>query len=371
MRQALFPLVLLTALTAACRPGIPEEEAKAAVQAAFHQANPAGRTGIEVLGKAVWLKAPYFQDACLEQKDLAFNDDPARRPRGAKDIKRISPTYTNQRFITASTEKGWCIYLGDDPSLSFDEARWITDRWQMVVSYHMKNPTPWFECLDSAITSRLVEVTVSDGAPVLEADMALSSGECPHPLPGGEERQAGHRPTAAAPKAPTRARVVQLMKAFDDALYDGEYEQALAMVSCYNLFEDKKYGTCSVAELISAGPLPRGMPRSSDGPPWLENVILSVDDIGAISKDRSDPSMYHVAMKSKRGGGKRSLAVQWVAGGWKLVGVVGRQAEALTTMRFVYDLDRKEKRDIFERRMQGEPIDEFGDPLDPYAEPEE
>ena len=43
-----------------------------------------------------------------------------------------------------------------------------------------------------------------------------------------------------------------------------------------------------------------------------------------------------------------------------MVGVVGAKSECLTGIRYVYDLHRKEKRDIFERRLSGEQIDEKG-----------
>ena len=62
------------------------------------------------------------------------------------------------------------------------------------------------------------------------------------------------------------------------------------------------------------------------------------------------------------------MAVQWVDGRFKLVAVVSLRGEGLTTPRFVYDLDRKDRRDIFERRYKGEKIDEKGNSTDPNAE---
>lgn len=373
MPRIAFPSsFLLVALGAGwgCGPSIPEEAAREAVKSAFADANPPGRTGLELGGRAVWLRTDAFEDACLEQKDLAFNDNVADRPARYKDRKRISPTYQNQRYITAATDTGWCVYLGSDPTLSIDEANWARDHWILTVSYGMEEPTPWFECLARHVTHRTVNVRSEEDESVVEGDLALTEGDCPHPLPGGEERTPRARPTADAPRAPSRSTVLALFRAFDEALYQKEWEKALDMVSCYNLYEERKYGSCSVAELISVGPLTRGSPRPEDGPPWLENVVFSVEDFGAIRRDRRDGSLYHVRLDSERGG-SRTVAVQWVDGRWKLVGVVGRKAEALTFMRFVYDLDRREKRDIFERRMEGEPIDEKGHPLDPYADLEE
>ena len=63
--------------------------------------------------------------------------------------------------------------------------------------------------------------------------------------------------------------------------------------------------------------------------------------------------------------------MQWADGGWHLVGFVGRKAEGLTIARFFYDLHRKDKREVFERRLGGEQIDENGHPLDPFAAPAE
>src|SRR4029453_4699396 len=77
----MLPLVLLVA----CGPTFgTKEEAKGAVEGAFAQANPAGRTGMELGGKAVWLSAFGFDEKCLEEKDLAFNDNPNKRYESAQ-----------------------------------------------------------------------------------------------------------------------------------------------------------------------------------------------------------------------------------------------------------------------------------------------
>jgi hypothetical protein len=41
---------------------------------------------------------------------------------------------------------------------------------------------------------------------------------------------------------------------------------------------------------------------------------------------------------------------------------VQRRSEGLTSVEYVLDLDRKDKRDIFERRTKGEDIDLRGNP---------
>ncbi len=359
-------LLLLTTLTGC--PTVPEEDARAAIQQAFEAANPPGRVGVEVKGKSVWLTAPMFQEDCLHDNDLAFSDDAKKRPRGSKGL-RISPTYKNQRYITGFTDEGWCIYLGSDPRIDIREGTWEGDRWDYFVIMSLADTSPWAQCLDYPVLNRQISVVrAEDGSAKVEGDLAIVDGACPQPLPGGEERRAGVRPSTKPSSAPSLDQVKNLLRDFDQALYDRDFEAALGMVSCYNVFEEQRYGTCSVAELINVAPLPRaGIARPEDGPPWSMNVFDSLDALKRVFADRDDPSLYHVEITPRKGD-ERTLAVQWVAGSWKLVGVVGLQGEDLTMMQIVYDLDRKEKREIFERRMQGEPIDAKGNPYDPYAE---
>ena len=69
-RTSMSPLaaVSLGMLVSGCPDvtGEQAEVAKAAVEQGFAAANPAGRTGVEVLGKTVWLEAPMFDKSCLE-----------------------------------------------------------------------------------------------------------------------------------------------------------------------------------------------------------------------------------------------------------------------------------------------------------------
>ncbi len=366
--RSLFALVVMVPALAGC-PTVAEEDARVAIQQAFEQANPPGRTGVELRGKSVWLKAPMFDEECLHSKDLAFSDRAGDRPRSSKEM-RISPTYNAQRYLTGFTEQGWCVYTGSDPTLDLRDGSWEGDRWEFFAVFGMREPTPWFECLQYDVLHRGVLVTrADDGSAKVGTDMTLMHGECAHPLPGGERRRSAVRPSTKAPRAPSMEQVRSLLGEFDQALWDRDFEEALSLVSCYNVFEEQRYGSCSVAELITLAPLPRnGVTRPEDGPPWSMNVIDSLDQLQRIFPDRDDESLFHVQVDPNRGDKQRSLALQWVSGTWKLVGVVGLKAEDLTTMRIIYDLDRKEKREIFERRMQGEQIDEKGNPYDPYAE---
>ncbi len=359
--------LLLIATLTGC-PTVPEEDARAAIQQAFEAANAPGRHGVEVRGKSVWLTADMFEEMCLHDNDLAFSDDAKKRPRGSKGL-RISPTYDNQRFFTGFTDDGWCIYMGSDPRIDIREGTWEGDHWEFFVVMSFADASPWAQCLDYPVLNRQISVVRGDdGGAELDADLAIFDGTCPQPMPGGEERRSAVRPSTKAPSTPSVDQVKALLREFDQALYDRDFEAALSKVSCYNVFEEQRYGTCAVSELINLAPLPRnGAARPEDGPPWSMNVFDSLDAIKRVRADRDDPSLFHVELVPRKGS-DRSLAVQWVAGEWKVVGVVGLKAEDITTMQIVYDLHRKEKREIFERRMQGEPIDAKGYPYDPNAE---
>jgi hypothetical protein len=106
-------------------------------------------------------------------------------------------------------------------------------------------------------------------------------------------------------------------------------------------------------------------------PPWSEGVFVDLEHFGAITADRQDATLFHVGLKHHRSKKPRTMAVQWVDGRFKVVAVVSLRGEGLTTPRFVYDLDRKDRRDIFERRYKGEKIDALGNSTDPNAEIEE
>lgn len=378
LSAAVWTLGLAALSTSGCGPAasISEEEARGVLEPALAAATPAGRTGLLLKGKNVWLQAPDFDKSCLEQKDLAFNDNPGSRPAGQGGVSRISPTYAAQRYLTASTDTGFCVYLGEGLKAEIQEATfdWGTqDRWRFKVAYTMQSPTPWFECLDEKMRTREIVVRQGDGegaAPVIEGTVPLAEGDCPHPLPGGEERTARAAPSGKPKAAPSRSDVEAAVQRMDDALWDGDFKAVQDAIVCYNLFEDDKVGTCSVGEVVALGPVPRGEPRMKDGTPWLEYLQDDWKSFGRIVPDGKDRTLYHVMVEHKRTGAPRSFTVQWDGGQWKVVGVVGKKAESLTTARIINDLHDRKKRDIFGRRLAGERIDEDGNPLDPVAEEE-
>ena len=363
-------IAALFALATACGPAVTEDQVKQLVLDEFAKANPQGRTGLELVGKAVWYNGPMFDNACLESKDLAFNDDPKARPSSAGGVARIAPTYDNQRYITHSTKRGFCVYMGDDPSIAVKEATWVstTSTWMVQTEFTMGKATPWFECLSPPTRNRVVEVKVAGDTAKLEGKLDLYQGDCPNPLPGGEERTSASQPKSPAPKPPTKSQVTALAKEFDQALWDQDLEKALTLTSCYNLYEKSKYGTCSAGEFVSLGPQIRGEQRPQDGTPWLEYAVSDFDSFGRIVKDRGYKNLFHVMVKHKRTGRDRSFAVQRVGGSWKMVAVVAAKAEQLTTVRIINDLHKRDRREVFDRRMEGEAIDEHGNPYDPTAE---
>ena len=358
--------ILCTLMMTACDSGPDDEAITAAVEEGFARANPAGQHGLLMKGRTgvVWWQTSAFTPACLEQNDLAFNDDPTSRPPGTQGIARISPTYKNQWTITAATDTGYCIDLGSDPKLSIGEISPSGDGHQLVATITMGSPTKWFECLRSDLRERVVEISVSpEGAPIVETDLSLFQGDCPHPLPASAPRLARAAPTTAPSIPPTAQQIQQLASAFDAALTGRDGSAARELVSCYNLYEEKPYGACSVAEII-----PHGAVQSDEADPWLEYAAKDFAVFGRVTKDREDPTIYHVPFKHRRSGETRSISVQWVDNQWKLLGIVSRQSAKLTVARILNDLHERDKRDIFRRRLAGEEIDDSGQLINPEAE---
>jgi hypothetical protein len=349
-----------------------DDAVKKAVQDAVNAANTTtGRTGIEMVGKAVWLDAPMFDPECVTAKNLAFHDDPRRRPSSRKNIARLTPLYETQRWLVTSTEKGYCLYVGDDPQGRVEgDARWVTDHYELDVRYSFGKAAPFGECLDDVFTFRTFQAKQSGGDwTITGPDLTFVPAGCPSPLPGGEERAgSADRPTGKPSGPPSKSEVVTLMKQFDDALWDGDFLKARSLVSCYNLWEEKKVGSCSVAEFLSLGPVPRGQLRPQDGTSWLESAIDDPASLVSITPDKDDPTLFAAHYKHKRTGSDRSIGVQWAGGAWKLVGVAEIKGEGLTSVRFLTDLHDRTRREIFERRMKGEEIDYQGNPLKPPEE---
>lgn len=357
------------AFLAACSSGPADEEIAAAVESAFSSANPSGRTGLLMKGRTgvVWWQTGAFTPACLENNDLAFNDDPTTRPASARGAARISPTYQKQWGVTAATDTGYCIDLGSDPQISVGDVSPSGEGYRVVATITMAQPTKWFECLRSDLRDRVVEISVdAEGMPVVDTDMSLLQGDCPANIPASAARAAKPMPTAEAPSAPTAAQLQQLAADFDAALASRDGQKARDLIACYNLFEASPYyDACALSEII-----PHGSVVADEANPWLEYAIKDFTELQQASQDRDIPNMYHVTFRHRRSGDRKSISVQWVDGEWKLVGIVSRKSPGLTVARILNDLHDRDKRDIFRRRMAGEDIDETGQPNNPQEEEE-
>lgn len=357
------------------------EEARSLVESTFAQTVKPGPFGTEALGKGVWYRAPAIDGGCLQNKNWGHVDDPMHsRNADSAGVRRVSPLYGAQRFWTATTDKGWCIYLGDDLSMEITEVNRAADAYVVDYTLNMGRPDGWWECVGAKDKDGYVRVLEQDdGSLQIESDITLGQGACPSNMEVNLniDRKGGARPSSKAGKAPSKADAVAAFKRLDDALFERDYKAALAATSCYNLFEKKKFGSCSGAEFLNLGPMTRGNPRLGDGPPWTMNALNSLDDIGPPEKDKDDPTLFHVQMKAAKGKAKRrTAAIQWVDNEWRAVAVLSSMAEGLATVQVLYDLDRKDRRDIFERRMDGEAILEDGTPADAavrygYVEPDE
>ena len=343
--------------------------AKEAINAAFAAANPPGRAGLLLKGHHVWLEAPYFVPSCIEQKGLAFNDDPRQRPSATG--ARITPTYDAQRYLLQNTDKGYCVLLGTDPSITLGDASYGQDRWRVDATVTLKEPTPWFSCLDPRYTQFQVEVVYDKaGVATVETPLDLQRGDCPANMQGGLERvgQASVGDKGAPP--PSKAEVVELVKAFDAALEKSDQFGALELTSCVNLFQSPPWGACTVSELLTVGPSFAREMRPGHGTPWLEYGLSKPEDIGQIVKDADLPGVFHVKFHHKRSDRPRSFSVQRVGGQWRMLGVVERKAEGLTSARYLLDLHEKDRRSIFVRRLAGEDIDADGVSGRPAADDE-
>lgn len=344
-------------------------EAEALVRSTFDEQNPAGRVAVEVLGKGVWYKAPTLSGSCLQQNDWAFNNDPRRTKNASgKGMPRISPIYSAQNTWIDTTDKGYCIYVGSDATLDILQTTYIDGAYRVEVELGMKTPEGWWECIDGTVKKQTISVVDNEGTlEVVGGQVNVGRGACSSPAPLGDGRKALARPRGKAPKLPTKGEVDQLVRAFDDKMRAKDYYGALQHVRCFNLFEDDKFGSCSAGELIGLAAIPKGGEDEPFEPPWTDGVFTDTSKFGRIFFDKRDKHMAHVEIRHRRTDDKRTMAMYWMDKEWHLVGVVSLKGEGLTSMRFVYDLDRKDRRDIFERRLAGEMIDEKGHPYDPFA----
>ncbi|MBN2800850.1 MAG: hypothetical protein JXX28_17065 [Deltaproteobacteria bacterium] len=359
---------VLLPLLAACGPS--EEEIGQLVVDAFHAENPPGAFGAEIGGKGVWYSAGFLDPDCLTSRDLAHADEPSTRPSSDRTTPRMSPRYETQNWITYSTPRGWCLSLGKDAEIKVDGVRKVGGYYEVDTTISVADPTPYWGCMTDGSVKRVVEVRKGDdGQFAVASPVGLYRGACPVPLPGGADRLGGVRPAAPPAAPPTQAEVRALAERFDTALFERKYQEALGMVSCVNLFEKKPFGACSVGELVGLGPQFHTEIGPEHGAPWLEYGVQSPAEFGKITADKADPTVFHVSVTHRRTHRPRTFALQWVDGGWRLYGVVSLKGEGLTSMRFLYDLDQRDRRDVFERRLAGEQIDEKGNALDPYDEP--
>ncbi|MED5371765.1 MAG: hypothetical protein VX899_12165 [Myxococcota bacterium] len=347
---------------AACNPGgVTAEDAQAFVQQQATQVNPAGRVGLELIGKGQWVKGPQFDRECLMSKDLAFTDQG----------NTISPTYENQHFLTTATDKGWCVYMGQDIQVEVGTPTRNQDAWAVPLVYSLGTSTPWAECLRSDFRNRSVNVVADESGQlrVVDEDLRMFRGDCPQPMPKGEVRAASQAPKAKAPKTPSKQEAVAALKAFDEAIYSRDWQGALEHISCYNLLEEGVYGSCTPSDLLQVGPHPRGQERAGDGSPWTEYALSDLGDFKAVRAGKE--GMVHVVVEHKRTRKLRSVSLEWTGSEWKVVGIIHRQGHDLTTVRFLNDLHNAEKWSIFQRRVAGEKIDEKGEVLPGFEEEEE
>ena len=334
------------------------EEAKALVTQAFaDRASGTGAVGVEALGKGVWYRADALNTGCLQTKAWAF------RGKSGGDNPRFSPTYEAQRAFQYPTDEGYCLWIGDDLSMTAQTVSRLGEAWIVDVEFAVARPAGWWECVDDGQRRAPVRVVEVDGALQIESDPALFGGACPRPLPVVNfSRKASSSKPRRPPRPPTRAEIVDAARKLDDALWAHDLAAALQATACYNLYEEEPFGACSAAELVNVGPIPRGDIRRSDGPPWSMNAFDDLEAIGSPERDRADKTMFHAQVKAAGRHPRRTIAVQWVDDAWRMVGIVQRKAEGLTSVEYVVDLARPERRDIFDRRREGEAIDFAGNP---------
>jgi len=350
-----------------CQSKMDEETVKSVIEAAFQEANSTdGRYGWELVGKTQWFDGSDFDSECFTESELAY--------RNYKTVGQITPSYPAQQFITASSKKGYCLDLGGELSYSISSIEHVTEGGSMDIQnvhlrFELQDTTPWFSCLKEDRVSRIVRVENLTGTPMLNPkDHVLfqEKNGCPNPIPKYEKRNPTARPTTEAAKAPTLAEVKALAQKFDEALFERDFEKAMGLVSCVNLFETSKWGTCALVEVLSLGPSVHTDTRMEN--PWLEGALDDFGTLKKVMKDKADPTLFHVVTQGKR---KRSLSVQWANGRWKLLGVVSIHGQGLTPLRFMNDLHDNKNRDVFDRRLAGEKIDHKGNPINPYEEEEE
>lgn len=359
MDKTMTGLLSMILLGCGTRAGADGVGAIALVEAAFAERIEPGAVGLEVLGKGVWYGSDALNTGCLLSKQRAF------RGRGGGENPKFSPTYAAQSVFQYPTGEGYCVWIGHDLSMDVGGASRLGEAWIVDATFEVARPGGWWDCVDDAAKRASIRVEGQAPDQRIVAEPGLFGGGCPSPLPVVDPARTPEAPPRGRPpRAPTRAEVVEAAQRLDEALWSHDLAAALDATACYNLYEEEPFGACSAAELVAVGPLTRGELRRSDGPPWSMNAFADLGALGAPERSRADKTLFHVQVKPASGKHKRrTLSVQWVEDTWKLVGLVQRQAEGLTSVEYVVDLDRPERWDVFQRRLAGEQIDLRGEPL--------
>ncbi|MEC7986878.1 MAG: hypothetical protein VX278_17040 [Myxococcota bacterium] len=368
-------MLLSIFILSACGPEpLDEEVAKKAILESFEKQNPdrskGGRLSYELQGKGQWFEGGDFNLTCLQEKSLAYQHH--------GKAAQIAPSHEAQAYIGDSTATGFCIDMGEGLKLDIgavekSDARLKAQFYSYTVTLSMNAPTPWFECLSESFRIREVLVQYDKGILSIPKEPVLQlrpKDACQHPGTAFQERPERARAEEKPKRSPDRKTVIKLLEKFDQALYDGKFDEALQLVSCVDLYQSK-WGHCAVSELVPLGPSSKGSPRMQDGTPWLMNRLKDFSKIKSIMRDGKDPTLYHVRFQDRKTKKDRSFSVQYDGGAWKLLGAVSEYQQGLTPLSFILDLHNKKTRDIFKRRLAGEKIDHRGRPLDPMAEEEE
>jgi hypothetical protein len=358
--------MIIIGLLLGCASKMDEATVKNVVDKAILESNvTTGHYGYELLGKGQWYSGKGFINDCLMGKELAYPN--------YNKIGEITPNYFVQNTITASSKKGYCIDLGEDLTYTIDKIEQVSatgsmDIQNVTVSFSFTKPSPWVECLEEGYMTRTIRVENLDGTPKLNAKDSLAlqdNNGCPNPIPGTQQRKPSSRPQTPATTPPTKEAIQQLAQKFDDALFEKKFDLALEMVSCVNLYEDNKWGTCVISELITLGASTHG-DEQMEGP-WMEGTQYNFNAIESIVADKQDPTLFHVTMPHRKSKALRSFSVQWVNGSWKMFGAVSIMSNSITAMRFMNDFHDPVYRDALEKRLAGEKVDYKGKPLDPKA----
>lgn len=364
--------MFLFSLILACQPErMDSQAAKKLIIQEFEKLNSVkGRVSWQLDGKGQWSQGRGFERSCLDEKNIAFHHH--------LKAGKIQPTLSSQLYFTTSTKKGYCIDMGEGLSLvvdaiASDSASVSAGSYKTTVHFEMKEPTPWFTCLSENFLRREFYMSFKDGNITIDDSSGLVLREdeaCTQPGVAFVERKEQSRPTEAPKKAPSQKEIQDLLNKFDQALYDFDFAKAISYISCANLIE-AKWGYCTLSELLPLGHVTKGEERMRDGRPWLSNTARDFTVFTTVTRDRMDPTMFHLRYKDRRNKKPLSISIQYVEGEWKLFGAIAEVQQGVTPLSFILNLHEKETRDIFERRLAGEEIDSKGRPLNPFEKPEE